>query len=63
MKNRSTYSETEGAMLFKESGSLDVFYNYEKQDQALDTMEIIVLLSISAFIIYKQSTIEWLKLL
>lgn len=50
-------------MLFKESGSLDVFYNYEKQDQALDTMEIIVLLSISAFIIYKQSTIEWLKLL
>lgn len=50
-------------MLFKKSGSLDVFYNYEKQDQALDTMEIIVLLSISAFIIYKQSTIEWLKLL
>lgn len=50
-------------MLFKESGSLDVFYNYEKRDQALDTMEIIALPSISAFIIYKQSTIEWLKLL
>jgi hypothetical protein len=50
-------------MLFKESGSLDVFYNYEKQDQTLDRVEIIVILSISAFIFYKQSTIECIKLL
>lgn len=50
-------------MLFKESGSLDVFYNYGKQDQALDRVQITVILSISAFIFYKQSTVECIQLL